>query len=102
MFVDCFSSFVNFLISFWPIYIIDFLSTCMNHSCSRTYAYTKRVNKKSYLLASVRCIILITLLTICSVDVDNDGFQARENTKVVEMRLLQQLSGYSFLGLELI
>lgn len=102
MFVDCFSSFVNFLISFWPIYIIGFLSTCMNPSCSHAYAYTKRVNKKSYhLLASVRCVILITLL-ICSVDADNDGIQTCENTKVIEMRLLQQLSGCSFLGLELI
>lgn len=103
MFVDCLSSFVNFLISFWPIYIIGFLSTCMNPSCSRTYAYMKRVNRKSYhLLASVRCIILTTLFTICSVDADNDGVQTCENAKVVEMRLLQRLSGCSFLGLELI
>lgn len=64
------------------------------------------VYKKSYTshhpLASVRCIILISLLTVCTVDGDKDGLQVCENTNVVEMRLPPQLSGCPFFGLELI
>ena len=42
-FVDCFSSFVNYLIIFWPVYLTGFLSTCMNPSCSYRYTHTKMV-----------------------------------------------------------
>lgn len=45
-FVDYFGSFVNHFIIFHPVYLISFLSICMNHSCSYTHTQVEIKNNE--------------------------------------------------------